>query len=231
MYLLIYSLFLLFSLFRIFQGWLSGSAVDAFSNFGFFVTIFAIIISTDIFSSLRSTGSGIFYLMLPATTVEKFLAALLYSTIFTFILYLATFAFVELIVVLIGNLVSTTQVAFYFPDIERILKILSGMLFFQSIYFLGSVYFRKNPLGKTTVALFIAGVIISIIFSIIIKNRLLGFGPFPSGSHTYSFEGNFDENMFPFSYGGLEVFAKTIFYIIPVLCWTGAYIKLKKSQI
>jgi hypothetical protein len=231
MFLLIFILAMIFLYYKTFQT--GGPEDNIFKSFGFFVAIFGIIESIDVFSRLRSTGSGIFYLMLPATTFEKFLAALLYTTLFTFIVYLSTFYIIQFLVVNIGNMFVTTDVSLYFPDMKRILDNLTDMLFFQSLYFLGSIIFKKNPIGKTTAAIVGIIILISIVSGLVMKQYFSEYGiAVNNGSYNFNFDGDFNDNlMLPDVFDNLKLILEISFYVIPLLCWTGAFFKLKKTEI
>jgi hypothetical protein len=233
MILLIFVLYLLFIHYEFIEtGTNAGDKL--FNGFGFCVTLAALFHSIDAFGKLRTTNSGIYYLMVPATIFEKYLAALLYSSIVTFIVYLSTFCFVHLLTISVFNLFSPVDLAYAFPNLNTIWEILKDMFFFQSLYFFGSILFRKNPFAKTTLIIVGSIVLVSIISGLILKNS--GFGADVNFSHTYSFNGPMDGNFmdtFPM-FDNFKLVIDTLIvgsWILPFLCWTAAFFRLKTVQI
>jgi len=82
MFLAVLSLVFIYSHFVMFQKG-GGSLPLDFMFWGFVITVFTIVNSTNVFSALLRTDSGIHYYMTPASIGEKFAAAWLYSSIFT----------------------------------------------------------------------------------------------------------------------------------------------------
>jgi hypothetical protein len=235
-FLLIYVLYLVFVHFKYFNT--SGNSADyPFESFGFIISLAGIFFSIDVFGKLRtSTGSGITYMMTPATIFEKFFSALIYSTIVVFIVFFITYLFVNFVAITTGNIIQTTHLPYYFPDLHKIWSVLSDMLFFQSLYFLGSVFFRKNPFGKTTAV--IAGfiVIVSLISAFILKHSIQGSNEFFHNNFTFNFNGSMDD----YTINGvpMDIFFENVknviivcAYILPVACWTASYFRLKKLEI
>lgn len=167
-------------------------------------------ISIDMFRNLSKTNSGINYLMMPATTLEKYLAAWAYSTLFTFVIYIIAYFVIDRTSMFIGNLITGHS----YQDIETSIitrfhmLFFKYMIFFQSFFFLGAVLFRKNSFIKTTATLFFFTILISIISNYIIKISNINV------SSEYFVK-----------------IIKTIFYIIPFICWSAGYLKLKNTQI
>lgn len=208
-----------------------------FNNFTFFVSLAAVFFSIDTFSKLRSsTSSGINYIMLPATTFEKFFSAWIYSTIATFIVFLFAYMFTNVFSIIIGNSLSQVTLSMYFPNPEKIWDSLKDMFFFQSLYFLGALIFKKNPFAKTTLVIFGFLVLVSLISSIIIGSSLKGSSGFFNNNFNFTFNGSMSD----YTINGvpMDIFFENVkniiivcLYILPFACWTGAYFRLKNIQI
>lgn len=236
LFLLIYVLYLIFIHFKYFNT-LGHSAENPFESFGFIVSLAAIFFSIDVFGKLRtSTGSGITYMMIPATIFEKFFAAWFYTTVVTFLSFFSIYLIVHTLSILTGNMINIADLPYHFPDIEKIWDVLSDMLFFQSLYFLGSVIFRKNPFGKTTAIIVGLIVLMSIISGLILKYSVEGSENFFKNNFTFNFNGSMND----YTINGIpmEVFIENVkniliicAYILPVACWTAAYFRLKKLEI
>jgi hypothetical protein len=174
--------------------------------------------------------------MLPATTLEKFFSAWLYSTIVTFIVFLFIYTITNVLSILIGNTFSHVTLSMYFPNPEKIWDSLKDMFFFQSLYFLGALIFKKNPFAKTTLVIFGFLVLVSLISGIIIGNSIKGSSGFFNNNFNFSFNGSMSD----YTVNGvpMEVFFESLkniivicLYILPFACWTGAYFRLKNIQI
>jgi len=233
LFLLIFCLIFLLNHFKVFNGMILDDD-NPFDNFGLFVTIAALINSLDVFGRLRWDKSGIYYLMVPATITEKYLAALIYSTIVTFVVYLAAYSLVHFLAITSYGLITGSGYPYHFPDISKLWDILKDLFFFQSLYFLGSVIFRKNPFGKTTAVILVSIFTFSIITGLIIKNRY--------GLTEYSFNQSFTfngVNEFSFfneikQFDDLERLVKVLIistWVIPFACWIAAFFRLKTIQI
>lgn len=233
---LIYALYLVFVYFKFFNSTMISSEYP-FSSFGFVVSLASIFFVIDVFNKLRiSTGSGITYLMTPATTFEKFISAWVYSTIITFLAFLSTYLIVNVISTTFGNVIAGMEMPLYIPDIEKLWDACSDMLFFQSLYFLGAVLFRKNPFGKTTAVIVGFIVLASIIGGLILKYSMEGADELFNNNISFNINGNLDGytiNGIPMSilFEDFKKFIVVCTYILPLACWTGAYFRLKTFKI
>jgi hypothetical protein len=207
---------------------------DMLNSAGFVIIIMSILISIDMFKNLARTDSGINYLMMPATTIEKYLAAWVYSTLFTFVIIITTYFVIHVTSMFIGNLITGLHLPYQYFEPSRLWNFFIKMMFFQSFYFLGALLFKKNSFIKTTAALFFLMILISITGSFIIKNYFELSNSNIGDSLNLNFNGDNSEIMSPNIPASIEYvgeIVKTILYIIPFICWSAAYLKLKNTQI
>ena len=142
-----------------------GSGGDASFHLGFFVqTLFfgGFIVTSLAFREVRQNGGGIFYLTIPASTFEKLASKLVVNSVGyslgLLVFYTALASASEGILRLVfgrGN-------AFFNPFDPMVLKAVALYLVTQSVYLLGSIWFRKLAFVKTALWLgvFIIGVAI-----------------------------------------------------------------------
>jgi len=235
MFLLIICLFLIINHFEYFHlGGFAGK--DMLGSALYVVSIMSIITSIDMFRKLSRTDSGIHYLMAPASTLEKYLAAWIYSTLFTFIVYIALYCIVHTLSMLIGNLLTGLNLPYQHFELSQLWEYFIKMMFIQSIYFLGAILFKKNSFVKTTATLFGCGILISIIGSYMVKHFFEASCFNLSDSVSVNIDGSLDNEFVngssipeTFKYYGHII--KTIIYVIPFICWSTAYIKLKNTEI
>jgi len=171
---------------------------------------------------------------MPATTMEKYLAAWVYSTLFTFIIIITTYFVIHVTSMFIGNLITGLYLPYQYFEPSRLWNFFIKMMFFQSFYFLGAILFKKNSLVKTTAALFFLTIIISITGSFIVKNYLELSNSNIGDSINFNFDGDNSDIMSSNIHASIkyvEEIIKTILYIIPFICWSAGYLKLKNTQI
>jgi uncharacterized membrane protein len=140
-------------------------------TFLFSLVLVAPFFASQFFSELGSKTKATSYLMVPASTLEKLLCSILYTTVFFLILFVAAFYFVDFIAVLIANTfhpsyngtttVDGVQVKAQAMNIFKTGKPSDNILFYlfaaflavQSVALLGSVYFQKYSYIKTVISL------------------------------------------------------------------------------
>jgi len=235
-FILIYVFYLIYVHLSLFNG--EGENLsNVFSNFGFAASLAAIFFSIDTFSKLRSsTSSGIMYLTVPATIFEKFLSSLLYSTIFTFLTFSFVYLVLHSVLILMGNIFTGFSYSIYIPELTVIWDTFKDMIFFQSLYFLGALIFKKNAFGKTTAV--IVGFIIFITFigGLILKYSLDDSAGVLENSFTLNLNGDLSSytiNGVPLDmvFENFKTIIIIITYALPVSLWTCAYYRLKTIQI
>jgi len=209
-------------------------AVDSIASPDFIFLLISIIISLDVFAKLRSSVGGIHYLMTPANTSEKFAAAWLYSTLVTFISVTIVYNLTHLICMALGNVIYGTDMAINFQSWSAIFKLFCFVMFVQSIYFLGSAFFKKNPAGTTTLILFAGSLIIGFTATFIFEHYIKS--SFPFAGNTLNIKSAYDWNLLfntdaPQYLKTLFHIVKVIYYTTPFVCWGGAYLALKNKEV
>ena len=234
MYILALGLLFIYANYNYFQSGGSDSK-DIFNSAGFIIIFISIFHSIDVFGKLRRTDSGIHYLMMPASTTDKYLAAWLYSTLFTFVVYLITFYAIHSLAMILGNSITGLSLPYQFLDSKGLWNVLKLMLFYQAFYFLGALVFRKNPFIKTTAVLIGCNIVIGIIGVYLVKHYFADFLPVNNNTVNVNMADWINDRK-----NGLNLpeeikyyvnIAKYFLYMIPFICWSAAYLKLKKTEI
>ncbi len=209
-------------------------AIDSIASPDFIFVVIAILISTDVFSKLRSSVGGIHYLMLPSNTIDKFSAAWIYSTLLTFITFTLTYNLTHLLCMFIGNSITGMNAPVDIQSWSTILNLFWSVMFIQSIYFLGSAYFKKNPVGKTTLLIFGVGLVLGFtgtyLFDLVNKDSL----HFINTNITINKASDLEQLMnqdIPQLLKTLIRIAQVIYYTTPFICWGGAYLALKNKEV
>src|SRR5215207_2184394 len=124
----------------------------------FFLALFGVgtFYSSQYFRDLGSRSKGINFLLVPASAFEKLLCSLLYTVVLFFVVFVAAFYLVDVLMVAIANSLSATENLAGKPGVTNVFKVIILrfnrdstinflFLFFsvQSAFLLGSVYFEK----------------------------------------------------------------------------------------
>ena len=234
MFLAVLSLVFIYSHFVMFQKG-GGSLPLDFMFWGFVITIFTIVNSTNVFSALLRTDSGIHYYMTPASIGEKFAAAWLYSSIFTIAVYSLVIGLVHLASMTVGNAITGLNLPYNFPGRDVMKEGFFHLMSIQSIFFLGAVVFRKNPFGKTLLSIICFGFIAGIIGAAAINWYLHGADAMDASNFT-SFNwsintNNIEDLNLPGNLENLGQILKVIGNSIPFICWIAAYFRLKTREV
>lgn len=199
---------------------------NPFNNFFNLATIAAIALSLDLFRVLRSRTAGIYYQMTPATVTEKWLAALLYSTVFSLAVCFVAFWLVHALIITGANLFSPVDYAYQFPEWFNAWDNLKSLLFFQSLFFVGAVVFKKSPFLKTLLVIAGTLVLFSLVMGLVIKHQM----QVTSISMTFDSQ----KGIRGFEYlDQFETLVKTLSvlsWVLPFGCWAGAWYRLKTIQ-
>lgn len=239
LFLLIVSLFLIIKYYHYFNhfnygGFEGFEGRNMLSSALFVTSIMSIIVSIDIFKKLSITNYGIHYLMIPASTLEKYLAAWLYSTLFTFVIYITLYYIIHLLSMFVGNLITGLNLPYQHFSLSQLWEYFTKMMFIQSFYFLGAILFKKNSFVKTTACIFGCVIILIIIGSYVITfNHALDLSLFNinSTSTDNNVTNNTINGLNPEVIEHYKDMIEIILYIIPFICWSAAYIKLKRAEI
>jgi len=222
-----------------FANYFSGTGNKDIASFYQFATFLTIILGVmacqDVFNKLRSTPSGIQYLMTPATITEKYSAAWLYSSIFAFLVAQTTFFLVQFLGVTVGNAITGLNSEFGFPEWKGIWDVFLTVMFTHAVFFFGSLLFRKNPIIKTLGSYIGIVLLLSLSFAWFAKTYLINTAWNGTDQLSINMDGSLGSsiNGVPLS-RYLEFIGMNIKWIlggIALLLWSGSYALLYKKQI
>jgi hypothetical protein len=193
---------------------------------GFILT--SLVFANDMFNKERQNE----WLMLPATSLEKFLAkgiltAFVYPVTLILVMTVAS-AFIEgLLLLFLGN-----PFTMFNPFISEVGSQLAMYFVWQSVFLLGATVFHKAHFIKTVLSLFILAVVMGLLgmlFARIFFPLITGSSPF-SRNITFSL-GSIQRTE---DVAGLQPFivvGKIIYYaMIPLFCWVTAFFKVEEVQ-
>ena len=188
------------------------------------------------------TPSGMHYLLIPATHLEKLVASILLSTVYFFGMAMITYS--------IGNIVGTNllNVIFsqshpvswdmfsfsnassigdnmHFMQVSPFIEMIIGFLAIQSIFLLGSIYFKGNAVAKTMLSIFAIFLVLGIIELLMLK---VLFGGMSIGGDMRSLNFSSDNSTALTVFGNIF---KTIGYLLIPFLWVVTYFRLKEKQV
>jgi len=201
--------------------------------------ITGIIFAAKQYKLFAYTPGGMHYLLIPATHLEKLICNIVLTIVYFFTMFLITYSIGNIIGSNLYNLIngtsnpvswnlfSTTYVQLIGSNINLIgnnidlpggnvfLSMIVKFLTIQSIFMLGSVYFKRNAIGKTLLTLIAFFIIIGMIELYFLKGLFAGVS---LGSSTLLLD-NFKNGFNVFSY-----------LLIPFLCIV-TYFRLTEKQV
>lgn len=213
----------------------------------FFFSLFLIgsFYASQYFNELGSKAKGINFLMVPASTFEKLLCGMLYTVILFFIVFVALFYLVDVLMVNIINSIQGAEDPAGKAKVANVFKIillrfnrdatLNFLLIFfsvQSVFFLGSVYFEKYSFIKTVISGFVGGFILFCLM-LFFNEELLPRGDYPSGfltAYRVHVDGVNDPLIQVPRWIG-EVFRLVMMYGVAPFFWLVTYFRLKEKQV
>lgn len=184
------------------------------------------IFTSTIFSELRTAHRGYLYLTLPASTLEKLVVAWFISSILYIVASIAVLYIINLLVMLVAFIFNAQPVPLYNLFDSWMLRIYAIYIVTQSIFLLGAIYFRGVNFLKTMLSLFVIGVVISILTTILA--RLIVFHDFRS----IQFNNDMPDAMKDFI---LDIFVPSVkvlfWYIMAPFFLVVSYYCLKERQV
>ena len=111
------------------------------------------IITSSVFKDMQSPERGYSYLLLPASTFEKFLSKLLLTTIGWIVSITVLYYIFSLFAGVFNVIIFKREFITFNPFNYEILRGIVIYIVTQSIFFLGAIYFKKNAFLKTNLLL------------------------------------------------------------------------------
>jgi hypothetical protein len=199
---------------------------------GFIVTSLA-------FREVWQNGGGIFYLTLPGSVFEKFLSKLLVTSIGFALGSLLFMAGVTALSELIDHLLFGYGHGYFYMG-SLIVAALKACLFYvitQSLFLLGSIWFKKVALIRTALWMGIFAIALAIIVGI--ATRIFLGSKMNWSGMGFRFNLNNGDFMQMFGPGtrtasGLSAFkivSQVLFYALAPVCWLATYFKLAEAEV
>jgi hypothetical protein len=190
------------------------------TTFFFLLFVIGTLYASQYFRDLGSRTKGSNFLLIPASSFEKLLCGILYTAVFFPLVFIVTFYLADSLMVALANavfkwgekarVINIFTVNFFHFNSNRALNFLLFFLSVQSVFLLGSVYFRKYNFIKTIISCFIIWMLAMVVlYAVHNWVTRLDNGPVP------------DE---------ITLATTVLAYIIGPLLWWVAYYRLKAKQ-
>lgn len=208
----------------------------------YFTTLFlsGCLSSGMLFSELGSKPKAIHHMLLPASTLEKFMISLVFGVFIFFVCYSAVFWLINYAVVSIANYKYDThwQVINLFslntypnPFFDGPLTDIFFLYFpAQALFILCSVYFNKHSLFKAIVVVGLLWVVF--IASFLIVQRLLPIGMLHNTVGTYEvIEADGDNKVISLPVWLINVTSGFFKLLLTPMLWAVAFFRLKEKEL
>jgi hypothetical protein len=196
------------------------------------------IITSLAFREVWQTGGGIFYLALPGSTFEKFSSKLLITTV-GFAVGSAVFMTV---IAVVSQLINSLLfgIGMQFGDVGAqlltALKMMGIYAITQSVFLLGSIWFRKTAFIRTVLWIVIVGVGLGIVALVTARVAMPSIVQWQHGFR-------FDTSAGTFAINGasqvrvtslleaMKIVACVLFYASAPACWLATYFRLGEAEV
>jgi len=206
-----------------------------------FLFISGFIFAARTFKIFNFTPSGMHYLLIPATHFEKLVTAIILSTFYFFAMILVTYTIGTVLGTSLGNLFFDTHNPIQFalfqsaPDFivnghsihkagNALLNTFIGFAGVQSVFMLGSIYFKGNAIGKTMLAIIAVSIVLGIIEVFLLKAT---FGTYHLNGQMLNLSITPEHNMF----AGAETVGTIIKYALIPFFWVVTYFRLTEKEV
>ncbi len=210
-----------------------GDIADTVGSYYKLFLFTGIIMVNAVLSKLHKPLIDAHYLLLPASPAEKYMSKLMLTSFIFIIISLLFSVVVSFIAWGINYHMFSISTPIFNPFQTEIIKVIRTFLFAHSLYFFGSIYFRRTALLKTSLSI----MSFTIIFSVFIGLGIwLLYGDFLQG-----LQGNYTLNLSYLKFFGMYneftrgVIWPTIrsgfFFGATFFFWILGYIRLKELEV
>ncbi len=191
------------------------------------------IITAGSFTDMHKKETAQNFLLLPASTFEKFLSRLILTSAGYAVITIAGMMLLSYISEGINILIFSRHNGLFNPLNKNVWLLVAHYMVTQSIFFLGSVYFRKYNFIKTINVIFLFVILVSIVLFLFLRIVFFDFFSnfFKLDPSAYSFRWGIS-NVYPENLSSLVTFIKISYWIIPApLFWIISYFRVKEAEI
>ncbi|MDD4821786.1 MAG: hypothetical protein PHI48_04430 [Bacteroidales bacterium] len=166
--------------------WFPFSGIDRTSIALIIILISGSLFTSRMFKIFNYTSGGMHYLLIPATHLEKLITAILLSTVYFVAMIVITHVVGRTVGTTISNFIygmqdpicfeliqSTSEYSFQKQTGMTLFNTVFLFTAFQSVFLLGSIYFKGNVFGKTTLVIIVAAILLFYFFNILLVEMIM----------------------------------------------------------
>jgi len=197
------------------------------------------------FREIHSRSNGVAYFMIPATQLEKLTAGIIITSFYYFAMMIIAYIIGNLLGTFFNNILASVDfiglnIFHYIPlqwklftdsavvftinqktiDYYKLFGISGSLILVQSIFLLGSIYFKNNQTLKTFLSIIAFYFIIAIL--VILEIKLI-MGDFTQND-------NFNLNMYNLK-DNFKIISQIFYYLLIPFFWVVSYFRLTEKQV
>jgi hypothetical protein len=197
-----------------------------------------LIFASRMFKCFHIKSEAMLYLLIPATQLEKIIAAIFLSTFYFFGMVIITFLFGKILNFSILNLIFDNTNEIYIlltkgqslgeqivMGVEDLLQIFSSFAIIQGIFMLGALYFKQNTIAKTMLTIVLILIALSIIQGILFTN-IVGHNFLSMNFNTIIYYLNNNDTLV-----NSEILSKISGYLFIAFLWIVSYFRLTEKEV
>ncbi len=207
-----------------------------FGSAEMFLYVYGFIFAAGMFKVFNYTPGGMHYLLIPATHAEKLTAQILISIVYCFAMVVTSYTIGVTIGTMLENLIFGTNLPIQFELFGYTsdhLSMLSQLnlwdvftifVTIQSVFLLGSLYFKGNAIGKTFLAN-IGIIIVLTIIELVLMKTILGTYSIIEQLQRLSMHNG------QISFPEFEIVSTIFTYALIPFLWIVSYFRLTEKQV
>jgi hypothetical protein len=193
-------------------------------------------VSSLAFKELHLDAQNVFYLTLPGSSLEKFLSKLLVTSIGYAVGSLVFYTGVSAAAEGLNRVIFDFARPLFNPFTRPVLLALAVYVVTQSIFLVGSVYFRKVAFIKTSLYLVLIGIALAIltglamwfVFRDFATGRRIVLEPY---FNQLGQGGNLEAVLYALGGPFARVFKILFWAALPPVCWVISYLRLRETEV
>ncbi|TKC02854.1 hypothetical protein [Pedobacter frigoris] len=207
-------------------------SIEQYTMFQLCLFVSAPIFTAGIFAELGSQSKSISFLMLPASNLEKWLVAWVYSFVIFLVVYIACFYVVDAVVLQIANasLKQPQKLVNIFDPKHRLISDLVIFSLLHALSFFGAVFFRKHQIlkiGSLLLVLYFGMIYVNAAVLTAMFNTEVNVGQLFSSVSFIDGNDYYHINESPI----ISSASSYIFFIVAGLIWSATYYRLKEKEV
>jgi hypothetical protein len=195
--------------------------------------------SSMAFSELHDSKTGTHYVMLPGSTLEKYTAKLLITSVGWTVAVIVVFAIGTVLGYLVSLVFFAENPGVYLPASRGVWISIGTYLVTQSIFLFGSIYFRKVAFLRTALSVIVVAISLGIIYLIAIRiffapaftgvfETVRGVEQMITGPNGASISEFAAQSILPV----FETLQKVLLWVVtPVFFWVVGVMRLRETEV